>query len=66
MGRLRDHSVFMAGGGLVRIKVGVTQNSRQFEGGGGSDIRASVLYQIYKLSPSARVCISDTTRPLML
>jgi hypothetical protein len=27
---------------------------------------ASVLYQTYNLSPSARVCISDTTRPLML
>ena len=27
---------------------------------------ASVLYQIYNHSPSARFCISDTTRPLML
>jgi hypothetical protein len=25
-----------------------------------------VLYRIYKLSPSTRVCISDTTQPLML
>ena len=25
-----------------------------------------MLYQIYNHSPSARVCISDTTRPLML
>jgi hypothetical protein len=28
--------------------------------------RPCMLYRIYKLSPSARVCISDTTRPLML
>ena len=27
---------------------------------------ASVLHKIYNHSPSARVCISDTTRPLML
>ena len=27
---------------------------------------ASVLYRIYNLSPSARACISDTARPLML
>ena len=25
-----------------------------------------MLYQIYNHSPSAQVCISDTTRPLML
>ena len=32
---LRDHSLFMAGGGLVRMRGGgVTQNSQQFEGGG--------------------------------
>ena len=27
---------------------------------------AAVLNRIYNLSPSARACISDTTRPLML
>ncbi len=31
-----DHSLFMAGGGLVKMRGGgVTQNSRQFEGGHG-------------------------------
>ena len=33
---IRDHSLFIAGGGLVEMNGGgVTQNSRQFEGGGG-------------------------------
>ena len=29
-------------------------------------ILVSVLYQTYSLSPSARVCLSDTTWPLIL